>query len=159
VKFNIRAHIIAKSIRNKLNKKKIPVESVIKQIVLSVFLINKNMLMSKTRKPEIVLVRQTGMLLFCMAKCTLSKSASFFGKDHATALHAIKKKCFPILETKTPRDEYDNIVCAIKTFHILLPEYSLSNLPREWDNPDARIHKPFTWNRNQQHTVSSLQRQ
>lgn len=109
-----------------------------------------------TRSSTNVLARQTGMLLLRLAGKSLPQTAAEYGKEHATAIHAIYKKCFPILITKTKPDEYNNLVAAIRAFHTLYPDYSLSPLPWGWDNPNTRIHKPQQGNRERNVAVPSV---
>lgn len=135
----------------------LPVADGINRIIESVYNINPNLLQVKNRKEDIVLPRQVGMMLFRLANYSLAKSGAAYGKDHATALHGIKKKCYPILETKTPKDEYHNLVCAIKAFNILYPQYSLSDLPRGWDNPNQPFRKSHPGHREQHRAMPTMQ--
>lgn len=136
--------------------KALPVTDGIDFILSKVFNVDIDSLKLKSRKPEIVFPRQVGMLLLRLSNYSLSSAGGYYLKDHATALHAINKKCFPILETKYPKDDYDNLVCAIRAFHMLYPQYSLSILPRGWDNPYIKIHKPLPGHGEQSRTVSAL---
>lgn len=46
---------------------------------------------NKTRKQPYVEIRQVSMLLFVKKlKMTVAESGAYFGKDHATTIHAIK---------------------------------------------------------------------
>lgn len=139
--FILGAHRVVDEMINEFGEP-LPVTDGINYIIEKVFCIDSYLLLVKTRKNDIVFPRQVGMLLLRLANYSLSKSGAIYGKDHATALYAVKKKCYPILETKSTKDEYYNLVCSIKAFNILYPKYSLSDLPRGWDNFNERIYKP-----------------
>lgn len=150
-----KASAIAMAMLDNNNGKPIDVVKGIHFILYQIFEKSKVNLRQKVRDEDIVFPRQVGMLLFLLAKASTIKAGAKYGKDHATAIHA-RKKCLNILETKTSRNDYDNLVCAIQAFHMLYPQYSLSNLPRGWENPHIKFHKPLPGQREQHGAVSTL---
>ena len=63
----------------------------VEAIVASIWRIDINLLTKKTRKREVVEARQVLMKYRKeMMKLSLAQAAEPFGKDHATAIHAIK---------------------------------------------------------------------
>ncbi|MDD4385736.1 MAG: helix-turn-helix domain-containing protein [Bacteroidales bacterium] len=139
--------------------KPLRVDEGIKFIIEKIFGYKHPELVIKTRKAEIVFPRQVGMVLLLLAKWGVKEAGWFYGKDHATALHARKKRILPLLETKSPYHDYHKLVCALKSFNILYPQYSLSDLPRGWDDTSKRIQKPHSWHREFDSSLPSLQRQ
>jgi len=150
------ASAIAMAMRGLNNGKPYAVSTGINFIIFQIFGKPIEKLTRKVRDADIVFPRQVGIFLCLLAKESTINAGAKYGKDHATVIHT-RKKCLNILETKTSRNDYHNLVCAIKTFHMLYPQYSLSNLPWGWDNPIAQIHKPQPGYRDQHNTVSSLQ--
>lgn len=150
-----KASAIAMAVRSRNKGKPHTVSTGIDFIILQIFDKPLDKLTQKVRNADIVFPRQVGTFLYLLAKASTIKAGAKYEKDHATAIHS-RKKCLNILETKTSRNDYHNLVCAIRAFHMLYPQYSLSILPRGWDNPYIKIHKPLPGHGEQSRTVSAL---
>jgi len=62
------------------------------EVVSSVSRLDRTTIMSKTRRRDIVQARQIGMyLLYKYTRFSYQKVGSYFGKDHATAIHSENK--------------------------------------------------------------------
>jgi len=112
-------------------------------------------LVLRNRKRELVFPRQVGMFLLFLSGISFAVAGAHYSRDHATAMHG-KGKCLNVLETKYPKDDYNNLTLALRVFSILYPKCSLSSLPRGWDNTHQRICEPQHRLRESVKTVSSL---
>jgi len=151
------AYEIVFEVKKLSNGKELSIEDSVSSILFRVFGKTHDDLTIETRKSEITFPRQVGMVLLNMLGFSLSASGYQYGRDHATALHAKRKRCFPLLQIKDNKDEYDNLVCAINAAHILYPKINLSELPGGWNDPNARIYKPQPRNGEQSCKVPAMQ--
>ena len=132
-----------------------PIDAV-NMIIYITFGMSESQLKTKSRKPEVVFPRQVGMFLLNLLGYTLSFSGQYYGKDHCTALHAKRKRCFNLLETKDNASEYNNLIRAIITVNTIFPKISLSELPRNWNDRKERIHKSHSGHREFSSKMQSL---
>lgn len=98
-------------------------------------------LVLRNRKRELVFPRQVGMFLLYLADISFVTAGAHYSRDHSTAVHG-KGKCLNVLETKYPKNDYNNLTLTLRIFSILYPKSSLSALPRGWDNTSQRICEP-----------------
>lgn len=92
---------------NKQNKKTVNKKDII-NTVIAFFEINKDDLLSKSRKKKIALPRQIVMFLFKRElKMSYPEIGEYFKRDHTTALHAFKKIEADIKEDQKIREDIE----------------------------------------------------